>query len=128
MYRVSPATYLVGGVMSASLANSEVVCDPRELLRLQAPSESMTCGDFLGPYASVAGGRLWNPEESGSVCLYCPITNTNQFLARFEIDYADRWRNFGLLWVYIIFNVITAMGLYWLVRVPKRQGVLKAKP
>ncbi|KAG9723024.1 hypothetical protein KCU73_g13820, partial [Aureobasidium melanogenum] len=30
------------------------------------------------------------------------------------------WRNFGILWVYIIFNAVAAVGIYWLVRVPKK--------
>lgn len=31
----------------------------------------------------------------------------------------DTWRDFGLMWVYIAFNIPGAEFIYWLVRVPK---------
>jgi hypothetical protein len=34
-------------------------------------------------------------------------------------NYSDAWRNFGILWVYVIFNIFGALFLYWLIRVPK---------
>jgi ABC-type multidrug transport system permease subunit len=40
---------------------------------------------------------------------------------------ADRWRNFGLLFVYVAFNVFGALFLYWLTRVPKKAKKVKAK-
>jgi ATP-binding cassette subfamily G (WHITE) protein 2 (PDR) len=36
-------------------------------------------------------------------------------------DYNDRWRNFGLLWVYVFANVALAMFVYWAVRMPKNK-------
>ena len=39
-------------------------------------------------------------------------------LARYSV--ADRWRNFGIMFAYIIFNVFGALFLYWLTRVPKK--------
>ena len=124
MYRVSPGTYLVGGIMSASVAGSEVTCAPNEILQMQAPG-NMTCGEFLGPYAKVAGGTVQNPASS-DVCGFCSLATTNEFLAGFEIYYSDRWRDFGLLWVYIIVNIVAAMGLYWVFRVPKGKGTKRA--
>ncbi|RYP42698.1 hypothetical protein DL767_000067 [Monosporascus sp. MG133] len=121
MYHVSPATYLVSGVMSASIYGSEVVCAPNEELQM-VPPMNLTCGEFLGPYASATGGQMLNPTAT-DVCRYCPLSSTSQFLANFNIDYADRWRNFGLLWVYIGFNVAAAVVIYWLFRVPKGVGL-----
>jgi ABC-type multidrug transport system permease subunit len=45
------------------------------------------------------------------------------------IRYEDRWRNFGLMWVFVLVNVVAALGLYWLARVPKgkRDGVRMSK-
>lgn len=34
-----------------------------------------------------------------------------------ECWYANRWRDFGLLWAYVVFNIIAAVGIYWLARV-----------
>ncbi|KAK9250566.1 ABC-2 type transporter-domain-containing protein [Lipomyces tetrasporus] len=124
MYPVSPGTYLVGGVMSAAIAGASVICSEAELLQILPPSD-MTCGEFMGPFANATGGVLLNPEAADT-CRYCIISTTDQFLSRFDIYYYDAWRNFGLLWVYILFNVGAAMGLYWLFRMPKGKGHKRA--
>lgn len=124
MYRVSPATYLMGGLMSATVAGSEVTCAQNEILYMQSPG-NMTCNDYLGPYANFAGGTILNPN-SRDLCSYCSLASTNEYLARFDIFYDDRWRDFGLLWVYVIVNIAAAMGLYWVFRVPKGKGTKRA--
>ncbi|CCF43689.1 ABC transporter, partial [Colletotrichum higginsianum] len=82
-----------------------------------------TCGGFLGPFAEAAGGRVLNPaaagDGAGSVCEYCPLGTTGDFLARFDIAYGTRWRDLGIVWAYVLFNIAAAMALYWLFRVPK---------
>ncbi|EGY19379.1 opaque-specific ABC transporter CDR3 [Verticillium dahliae VdLs.17] len=120
MYYISPGTYLVGGVMSSAIANAEVTCAASEILRL-APPSGMDCLEFLGAFAEAAGGNLLTPNAT-ETCLYCPISNTNQFLARYSIKYATRWRDFGVLWAYILFNVSAALALYWAFRMPKGKG------
>ncbi|KAK1978333.1 ABC-2 type transporter-domain-containing protein [Colletotrichum cereale] len=121
MYWVSPMTYLASGALSACLHGSKVACTAKELVSVPVPS-NMTCGEFLDPFVQSAGGYLVNSAAT-DFCAYCRMNTTDDYLARFEIKYDDRWRNFGLLWVYIGFNVVAACGLYWLVRVPKGQGV-----
>ncbi|KZL84907.1 multidrug resistance protein cdr1 [Colletotrichum incanum] len=119
MYRVSPATYLVGGIMTTAVANTDVVCADYEILHVSPPvGGNVTCGDFLGPFAKASGGRVLNTAEL-DVCGYCPVATTNDFLAQFDLSYDTRWRDFGLMWVYVIFNIAAAMGLYWVFRVPK---------
>lgn len=59
MYRVSPATYLAGGIMSTAVAGADVVCADYEVLHV-VPPQNMTCGEFLGPFAQAAGGRVLN--------------------------------------------------------------------
>ncbi|KXJ86959.1 ABC-2 type transporter-domain-containing protein [Microdochium bolleyi] len=122
MYRVSPVNYMISGVMSSAMAGYEVSCDPSEVLHMVAPANT-TCADYLGPFVASSGGTvLGDPLAMGS-CAFCPLATTDDFLARFGISYADRWRNFGLLWVYIIVNVGLALGLYWVFRVPKGKGL-----
>ncbi|KAF3807378.1 ZEB2-regulated ABC transporter 1 [Colletotrichum gloeosporioides] len=121
MYYVSPMTYLASGALSTCLHGSKVVCTAKEIVQVPVPS-NMTCDDFLGPYVQSAGGYLVDAASTGG-CGYCRMATTDDYLAHFNINYDDRWRNFGLLWVYIAFNIVVACGLYWLVRVPKGQGV-----
>ncbi|PSN60936.1 putative multidrug resistance ABC transporter [Corynespora cassiicola Philippines] len=117
MYRVSPFTYLVSGMLSTGVANTNVVCASREFLRF-SPTGNSTCGEYMEPYIQVAGGYLLDPEAT-SDCQFCSIGDTNVFLAGVSANYEDAWRNFGILWVYVIFNIFGALLLYWLVRVPK---------
>ncbi|KXH27782.1 ABC-2 type transporter [Colletotrichum nymphaeae SA-01] len=121
MYWISPMTYLVSGALSTCLHGSKVVCTAKEIVSVPVPT-NMTCAEFLGPFVERAGGYLVD-AAARETCGYCRMNTTDDYLATFEINYNDRWRNFGLLWVYIVFNVVAACGLYWLVRVPKGQGV-----
>lgn len=43
----------------------------------------------------------------------------------FPSPLADRWRNFGIMWAFIIFNIFGALFLYWLTRVPKKAKTAK---
>ncbi|KAM0344798.1 hypothetical protein ACHAPU_007173 [Fusarium lateritium] len=124
MYYVSPGTYIVGGVMSAAIYGSQVVCADNEILQMMVPG-NMTCGDFMGPFVDAAGGYLVD-RSSTEACQYCPLASTEEFLARFNIDYDDRWWHFGILWVYVMANIAGALGLYWLFRVPRGSGVKRA--
>ena len=105
--------------MSTAVANTDVVCADYELLHLSPPAGSnITCGEFLGPFVDTAGGRVLTPEALDR-CSHCPLATTNDFLARFGLSYDTRWRDFGIVWVYIWFNIAAALGLYWVVRVLK---------
>ena len=47
--------------------------------------------------------------------------------AAYGYYHSNMWRNFGILWAYIIFNIFAALGVYWLARVPKGKKVEKTK-
>ena len=115
MYRVSPFTYFVEGILSTAVANAPVVCDTSELQRFQPPAGE-TCGSYMQAYQSIAGGYLVD-DSATSNCEFCQLSNTNVFLQNFGIKYSNRWRDFGLIWVFIIVNVAGAVLLYWLARV-----------
>ncbi|KAH8816616.1 ATP-binding cassette transporter [Xylogone sp. PMI_703] len=121
MYRVSPFTYLVSALLSVGVANNEVKCAPLELLTLNPPS-GQTCGQYLNPFAEVAGGVVYNPSAAER-CQYCSMASTNTFLASVFSFYDQRWRNFGLMWVYINFNAFAAVMIYWLARVPRKSAL-----
>jgi len=118
LYFLSPFQYLVDAMLSVGIANAQVVCSPNELLRFEPPSGS-TCAAYMQTWIATAGGYLDNPEATTN-CGFCAISSTNTFLAAVSSDYSHRWRNFGILFGYIIFNVFAAVGLYWLVRVPRK--------
>ncbi|KAL4929759.1 ABC-2 type transporter-domain-containing protein [Aspergillus undulatus] len=117
MYRLSPFTYLVSGMLSTAISGTEVICDTIETLQMDPPANS-TCYEYLNPFVESFGGAIQNPNATSS-CAYCPMARTDDFLASVSSYWADAWRNFGLMWVYIFFNVVVAIGIYWLARVPK---------
>ncbi|KAF3761700.1 ABC transporter CDR4 [Cryphonectria parasitica EP155] len=121
MYRVSPFTYLVSGMLSAAVANTDVVCAANEYLTFQ-PLSNLTCGDYMEPYINVTGGYLTNANAT-SDCQFCSISESNVYLTGISTSYGERWRNFGIMWAFIIFNIFAALGLYWLARVPKGRKV-----
>ncbi|KAL6918139.1 hypothetical protein FSHL1_009570 [Fusarium sambucinum] len=118
MNYVSPFTYLVAGMLATGVANTDVTCADNELVPVNPPS-NMTCTEYMGDYIDAIGGYFVNPDVTEN-CEFCTISKTNTYLAGVNIDYNDRWRNFGLLWVYIIFNMAAALFIYWLARMPKK--------
>nr|ODN88907.1 ATP-binding cassette transporter [Cryptococcus depauperatus CBS 7855] len=124
MYYVSPFTYLVEGMLSAAVANTDIHCTSSELLHFNPPS-NVSCGEYMSGYMLTAGGYLVDKAAKHD-CQYCTMEKTNEFLGHFNIFYSNAWRNFGVLWIYVIFNVVAAIGIYWLARVPKNTGKEKA--
>lgn len=115
MYRVSPMTYLISGMLSTGLANIDVQCSDLELVVVQPPS-GVTCGKYLAAYIEIAGGAVYNSNATAN-CEFCSMVDSNVFLESVSSYYSERWRNFGLMWAYIAFNVFATLGLYWYVRV-----------
>ncbi|GME43998.1 ABC transporter-like protein [Neofusicoccum parvum] len=118
MYYMSPFTYLVSGMLSTGVANTAVECASNEYLSFQ-PSDGQTCQQYLSNYTQATGGYLLEPD-SRSDCQFCSMSSTNTFIASVDIYWKDAWRNFGIMWIYIIFNIFGALFIYWLARVPKK--------
>lgn len=119
MYRVSPFTYYVSGILSTALANAPVVCSDIEFVVTQPPA-GQTCAQYMGPFVTAVGGTLQNPNATAD-CMSCMLSSTNQFLAQINANYGNRWRDWGIEWIYILFNIGAACGLYYLARVPKNK-------
>jgi ABC-type multidrug transport system permease subunit len=112
-------------MLSTGVANTEVVCSSIELAIFNPPS-GQTCGEYMSNFISSSGGAVYNPDAT-SGCEFCSVTSTNTFLKSIFINYSDRWRNFGLMWVYIGANIVGCILIYWLVRVPKKRGKKQKK-
>jgi ATP-binding cassette subfamily G (WHITE) protein 2 (PDR) len=117
MYRVSPFTYLIDSFLAVGVANTKVVCASNEYLHFDAPN-GQSCSQYMSTYINNFGGYLEDTNATGT-CSFCTVKDTNTFLASINSSYSNRWRNFGIMWVYVIFNIAAALLLYWLVRVPK---------
>lgn len=123
MYRLSPFTYLVDAMVSVGVGNAPAHCSDIEVRHFEPPS-GQTCGQYLQAFMSRTDGALANPNAT-SDCQFCEMTTTTTFLTQINASYDHRWRNFGFLWVFIIFNIGMAVFFYWLARVPKGSRVKK---
>ncbi len=119
MYRISPFTYLIDGMLSTGLANNVISCSPIELVKFNPPPNT-TCGQYMTPYIDTLGGYLTNDTLLATAnCEFCTVNNTNVYLTQLSSQYSTRWRNFGIMWAFIAYNIVAALALYWLVRMPK---------
>ncbi|KAI0889730.1 ABC-2 type transporter-domain-containing protein [Annulohypoxylon maeteangense] len=120
MYRLSPFTYWIGGIVGTQLHDRHVDCSVTET-SIFDPRPGQDCqtymADFLYPNGT-ALGYLQNPNAT-EACRYCSLSKADDFLAPSGIYWDDRWRNFGLVWVYIVFNVMVTVGTYYLFRVAR---------
>jgi ABC-type multidrug transport system permease subunit len=117
LYRASPLSYYVSAVLSTGRANVNVTCASNEFTSFNPPV-GQSCGEYMARHVAAAGGYLLD-ENATTNCQYCKVKETNVYLAGIHADYGARWRNFGIMWVYVVFNVVAALVLYWAARVPK---------
>ncbi|KAF2210009.1 hypothetical protein CERZMDRAFT_100060 [Cercospora zeae-maydis SCOH1-5] len=106
MYRVSPMTYLISAIATTMLHQRPIVCSKSEINVFQPPA-NQTCGEYLSEYLKTASGVLQNPQA----------TRDYQYLSGAGIKYGNRWRDFGLVWIYILASVGIAVSLYYIFRV-----------
>ncbi|KAK3325026.1 ABC transporter-like protein [Apodospora peruviana] len=131
MYYVSPFTYWISGIVSTMLHDRPVECSLTEMLSFNPP-QGMNCAEYLGPMMSspMAGGYLQDPYAT-EACNYCSMNVADEFMGGADIFWVDRWRNFGIMWGYIFFDIFAAVAIYYLVRVKrwdfKFSGLLKKK-
>jgi ABC-type multidrug transport system permease subunit len=115
MWRVSPFTYYVSGLASAALHGRPVICSDSEVSVFDPPLGE-TCGAYLAAYLEKAPGSLYNPNAT-SGCEYCALSSADQYLAARRIYWDERWRNYGIFWCYLVFDVFATVTLYYLFRV-----------
>ncbi|MCJ1461610.1 hypothetical protein MMC07_000207 [Pseudocyphellaria aurata] len=128
MYYLSPFTYLVEGMLVTALGRAKVVCSDIEYKHFDPPS-GQTCQQYMADYFQRVDGYLQQGTENSTTdCSVCLSSNTDTVLASLSGYYSHRWRNFGILWAFIGFNVCAAIFLYWLARVPRKQKVLDEPP
>jgi ATP-binding cassette subfamily G (WHITE) protein 2 (PDR) len=99
------------------LHDRPVICSSTEVSRF-APPSGQTCGQYLNTFLQTAPGVLQNPDSTYE-CYYCSLRSSDQFLAGSEIYYSQRWRNYGIMWAFICFNIFMAILTYYLFRVAK---------
>ncbi|KZT04946.1 pleiotropic drug resistance ABC transporter [Laetiporus sulphureus 93-53] len=116
MYRLSPFTYLIEGMVGQAMGNTPIRCSSTELVNLNPPS-GQTCSEYMSTYISNYGGYITNGDAT-SGCQYCEFSTADAFLeTSFNIFYKNHWRDFGLFIAYIGFNVGCIYMLTYMFRI-----------
>ncbi|TDL13502.1 hypothetical protein BD410DRAFT_442376 [Rickenella mellea] len=119
MYRVSPFTYLIEGLLGQAIGRKDINCAQKEFVTIVPPS-GRACADYMQQFIARSGGYLSNPDATSN-CEFCPARTTDQFLGRsFNIQYSHHWRNAGIMLGFTLFNVFALYALTYMFRV--RQG------
>lgn len=125
MYYLSPFTWLIAGLMENAVHAVEVNCSPTEI-NIFTPPSGQTCESYAGAYAKNVG-KLLNPSATAD-CQYCKYSNADQYLKTVNMNFDDRWRNFGFMCAYILFNVACVLVFFYLSKVARLDaGYLKSK-
>lgn len=109
MYYTNPFTFLMGGLLTFSLWDTEVTCKESELSIFDPPN-GQSCMDYLSTYLQGLGrsANLLNPDATAE-CRVCRYRSGSDYLATLNItSYTDGWRNIGIC-------VIFALSSYGLV-------------
>lgn len=115
MYRTSPYTYFVQGLLGVSLHDRPVQCSQKEY-NVFTPPNGQTCQEFAGLFVKRVGGYLLEPNATSS-CSYCRYRVGDEYLSTVEINISQKWRNVGIVCGYIVFNIFALLTLYYLLRV-----------
>ncbi|QLG70980.1 hypothetical protein HG535_0B00170 [Zygotorulaspora mrakii] len=115
MYNVSPFTYVVQALVGPLVHGKPVICASDEF-NVMDPPEGQTCGEFLSTFMDNNPGYLVNHDDTQN-CRYCPYSFQDEVVARFNVRWGQRWRNFGFMWAYIIFNLVAMCVCYYIARV-----------
>ena len=97
------------------LHDRSVTCSAEETLTFNPP-QGMSCAQYLGPMMQQAEGVLQNPNATES-CRYCAFSVADQYLVGVDIFWSERWRNWGIVWAYVVFDIAVAVLLYYVFRV-----------
>ncbi|KAI9813011.1 MAG: hypothetical protein M1826_002568 [Phylliscum demangeonii] len=111
MYHLSPFRYLLENLLGVVVHKVPVVCADNEYARF-TPPPGQSCLQYTQEFVQRAGGYV---REQGGLCLFCQYTDGDQFAAGFNVFYYQKWRNFGILWAFCLFNfalVFICTGLY----------------
>ncbi|KAI8969248.1 ABC-2 type transporter-domain-containing protein [Mycotypha africana] len=122
MYWLDPFHYYIEGLTVNELAHLKITCTDQDLLRF-TPPPGQTCGEYTANFfASGATGYIANPDAmQPEQCGYCTFKSGPEFYeTTIGWNAANKWRNFGILIAYAVFNVIVFITLVYLRRKPRR--------
>ncbi|CAB4255590.1 similar to Saccharomyces cerevisiae YDR011W SNQ2 Plasma membrane ATP-binding cassette (ABC) transporter [Maudiozyma barnettii] len=115
MWKTSPYTYYIQSLVGIMLHGKPVICSMKELTYFDPP-EGQTCGEYMKIFFETGTGYLTDPDATTN-CGYCQYSVGDEYLSYISAPYSNLWRNFGLYFAYIIFNMFAMVGAYYIFHV-----------
>jgi len=115
MWKTSPYTYFVQNLIGVLLHNKPVKCSKKEYSYFNPPN-GQTCGQYMSAFLKSNTGYIENPEATTD-CAYCIYSVGDEYLSYVNAEYSHLWRNFGIYWIYIVFNIFAMIGVYYVIHV-----------
>ncbi|CAE6436737.1 unnamed protein product, partial [Rhizoctonia solani] len=116
LYQLNPFTRVVSGMVSTELHGLKITCSPLEFAVFQPPQG---CLQWAGDFVNATAGYLDNPDGT-SDCRYCPYEYGDDFYSGLGISFDTRWREFGILIAFIVFNIMVTLIASRLFKFSKR--------
>jgi len=125
MYWLTPFHYLLEGFLALLVRGLPIECAPEELA-LFPPPPGQDCQTYAAAAAQRAGGYV--QTQPGGVCGYCQFATGDAFAASFNVFPRHIWRDFGIVWVYVLFNFAVVFACTWLYLGGARRTMARLRP
>lgn len=112
LVRLTPFRYMLEGLLSLATHNEPIRCAANEFARF-APPGGQTCQEYAGTFIQRVGGYL-NDPSSTTMCEFCQYAVGDEYTATLGVYYVNRWRDYGIFWAYIVFNLAMTYFFTWL--------------
>ncbi|KAF9209762.1 hypothetical protein BGZ49_001404 [Haplosporangium sp. Z 27] len=118
MYWLDPYHYVVEALVSVQLHDVPVRCKSDEFSIFNVPA-GQTCASYAAAFLEKATGYINNPDAT-SGCEYCQYSYGQDFYSALSMDFGHRWRNIGIVCIYIVFNITMVIAAVRFVRWDRR--------
>ncbi|KAI7904279.1 ABC-2 type transporter-domain-containing protein [Cokeromyces recurvatus] len=122
MYWLDPFHYYIEGLAVNELATLKVECTEEDLIRF-TPPPGQTCAEYTAEFFALgATGYIANPDAvQPEQCGYCQYKSGPDFYyTGMKWEASHKWRNFGILIAFTIFNIFVFLLFVYLKRKPRR--------
>ncbi|KAI8587104.1 ABC-2 type transporter-domain-containing protein [Geranomyces variabilis] len=104
LYHVVPMRYFAEGVIGNELGGVPVTCTASEATAIIPPA-GLTCGQYFSQFFAQGGPGQIVSESATDVCHFCIFRVGDDFTDNLTWSYGNRWRDFGILCMFWVFNL-----------------------
>ncbi|KAI8147471.1 ABC-2 type transporter-domain-containing protein [Fennellomyces sp. T-0311] len=114
MYWLDPFHYVMEGFAVNQLEALTITCRDKDLFKFTPPT-NQSCGDYMQDFFSNGGSGYLADPSSTTECEYCTYSTAEDYYSTtFDWHASNKWRNIGIICIYVVFNLIVFGGLvYW---------------